>query len=155
MKFNTRYSEHKPVFCDPGSPIKTEYQLRVVDNETTLVATGKTNLFEYIQSHADSVDIHKILERCALLDDFTILNRVPAEFMDVTSMPSSLAEAYSQIRDAENFFDLMPTDIKEKYNNNIIEFLHDLGSDNFNKNVSDFLDSMKKEEISEDNVNES
>lgn len=155
MKFNTRYSEHKPVYCDPGSPIKDEYQLRVVDNENILVKTGKSNLFEYIQSHADSVDIHKILERCAMLDDYSILNRVPSEFMDVTDLPTTLAEAYSQIRDAENFFDLMPVDIKEKYNNNIIEFLHDIGSDNFNRNVSDYLDSIRKEEVKEENVNES
>lgn len=144
MKFNTIYSLRKPISIDPGSPIKIEYQLRVVDNQMQLVETGKSFLYGYIQSHADSVDIHKILERCALLDDYSLLNRMPAQFMDVTEMPTNLAEAYAQVKDAENFFDRMPTDIKEKYNNNFIEFIADIGSEKFSKNVSEFLNSIKK-----------
>lgn len=144
MKFNTLYTGRKPISIDPGSPVKIEYQLRVVDNQMQLVETGKSDLYGYIQSHADSVDIHKILERCALLDDYSLLNRMPAQFMDVTAMPTNLAEAYSQVKDAQNFFDRMPTDIKEKYNNNFIEFIADIGSEKFSKNVSEFLDSIKK-----------
>lgn len=149
MKFNTLYTESKPIAINPGSSVKKEYQLRVVDNQMTLVETGKFDLYEYIQSHADSVDIHKILERCAMLDDYSLLNRMPAEFMDVSEMPTNLAEAFAHVKDAENFFNRMPIDIKEKYNNNFIEFISDIGSEKFTRNVSEFLDSVKKV----DNVN--
>lgn len=150
-KFRTQYTEHvtKHICC--GDPVKIEYQLRIVDGCRTLVETGKTSLYDYIQSHADSVDIHKILERCAMLDDYSLLNRMPAQFMDVSEMPKTLAEAYAAVQDAENFFDRMPTDIKEKYDNNFLQFLGDLGSETFQKNVVDFLDSIKPK----DNVKES
>lgn len=155
-KFRTLYTEHVSMHICSGSPVKIEYQLRIVDGTKTLVATGKTSLYDYIQSHADSVDIHKILERCAMMDDYSLLNRMPAQFMDVSAMPKNLAEAYAMVQDAENFFDRMPTDIKEKYDNNFIQFIQDIGSDRFNKNVSDFLDSIKpQEEIKEDVKNES
>lgn len=144
--FRNKYEKHDRVNADPGSPIKIEYQLRIVDNSEEIVETGKSNLYEYIQSHADSVDITKILERCALIQDYSILNRIPASFMDVTDMPGNLAEAYAHVQDAKNFFDRMPIDIKEKYQNNFVEFMSDIGSDRFNKNVSDFLDTIKKKD---------
>lgn len=145
-KFRTLYTDRKVVHIESGSGIKDEYQLRVVDGTKTLVKTGQSNLYEYIQSHADSVDIHKILERCAMMDDYSPLMRMPAQFMDVTEMPKNLADAYAAVQDAENFFNRMPTDIKEKYDNNFIQFLQDLGSENFKSNVSNFLDSIKKKE---------
>ena len=150
-KFRTLYTERVEKHINPGSPVKIEYQLRIVDGYKTLVETGKTSLYDYIQSHADSVDIHKILERCAMMDDYSLLNRMPAQFMDVSAMPTNLAEAYAMVQDAENFFDRMPTDIKERYDNNFIQFIQDLGSDRFQKNVGDFLDSIKpKPEVKED-----
>lgn len=144
--FRNKYEEHKRVNSNPGSPIKIEYQLRIIDNAEEIVETGKSNLYEYIQSHADSVDITKILERCALIEDYSILNRMPTTFMDVTGMPTNLAEAYAQVQDAKNFFDRMPINIKEKYDNNFIDFLSDLGSEKFTRNVVEFLNSQKKDE---------
>lgn len=141
--FRTIYSNIERVKANSGDRVKIEYQLRVTDSGKTLVETGKTDLYEYIQSHADSVDIHKILERCAMMDDYSLLNRMPSQFMDVSEMPKNLAEAYAAVKDAENFFDRMPVNIKEKYDNNFVTFLQDLGSEHFNTTVSDFLDSMK------------
>ena len=147
MKFRTKYSDRKRINIEPGTGIKKEYTLQVKDNELTLVETGQTDFYAYIQSHADSVDIHKILERCALLDDYSMLNRMPAQFMDVTEMPKSLAEAFEMTKNAENMFMRFPTDLKEKYNNNFLEFLADLGSDHFNDNVRSFLDSIKEKSV--------
>lgn len=149
--FRTKYNEHERFYTDSGSPIKIEFQLRVVDDEETLVETGKTNLYEYIQSHADSVDITKILERCALIEDYSYLNRMPAEFMDVSDAPANLAEAYAAVQDAKNFFDRMPINIKESYDNNFIQFLSGLGKEKFVNTVVDFLN---KEKAKEDRKNE-
>lgn len=149
--FRNKYKEHDRVFTEPGSPIKIEYQLRIIDNNEEIVETGKSNLYEYIQSHADSVDITKILERCALIQDYSMLNRMPAAFMDVTEMPKNLAEAYAHVQDAHNFFDRMPVELKEKYSNNFVEFISDIGTDRFNNNVNEFLEKIKpKEEVKVD-----
>lgn len=150
MKFRTKYTDRVRKYIEPGSGIKTEYTLQVKDNEMTLVETGKTDLYAYIQSHADSVDIHKILERCALLDDYSMLNRMPSQFMDVSEMPKTLAEAFEMTKNAENMFMRFPTDLKEKYNNNFLEFLADLGTDHFTENVTSFLDSIKEKAVVEE-----
>lgn len=151
MKFNTYFGEHKTVYCDPGSPIKDEYQLRVTKNGQELEKIGESSIYDYIQSHADSVDIHKILERCALLDDYSILNRMPGAFMDVTNMPKSLAEAYAAIKDAESFFEKMPISVKQAYDNDFTMFLQSLGSEKFNNLVSEYVDSINKKDEVTDN----
>lgn len=151
--FRTMYDrdELSKICSCPGSGVREEYQLRInKDKEETLELVGKSSLYDYIQSHADSVDIHKILERCAMIDDYSILNRMPAQFMDVTEMPKTLAEAYSMVQDAKSMFDRMPTSVKESYNNNFVEFLSGLGSEKFYKVVGEYVDSVKpKEEIKE------
>lgn len=150
--FRTKFDEDKKskVFSNPGDMYKTEYQLRVVDNNDSLEPVGESNLYDYIQSHADSVDLHKILERCALVDDYSILNRMPGRFMDVTEMPKNLADAYSMIQDAKAMFDRMPLDIKEAYDSNFVEFIADLGSKRFDNLVGDFLEKEKLKEAAKD-----
>lgn len=155
MKFPTKYSDTREKhFTEAGSPIKDEFAIRIIDGEEKLVKVGESSLYDYIQSHADSVDIHKILERCRLLDDYSSLYRMPAEFMDVTMMPKNLAEAFAMTKDAENYFDMLPIDIKKAYDNNFLKFIQDIGSDNFNKNVSEFLDSIKEKAVVKEENNE-
>lgn len=146
--FRTMYDRDqiKPVHAVPGSPTKTEFQLRIKDNNEYLEPIGKTSLYDYIQSHADSVDIHKILERCALVDDYSLLNRMPAQFMDLTEMPSNLAEAHAMVVDARNMFDRMPVEIKEKYDNNFVEFIGSIGSAKFESIAGDYLKKLKAAE---------
>lgn len=152
MKFKTYYDKKEVIYTEPGSGMKDEYQLRVTEDGENLVKIGESNLYEYIQSHKESVDIHKILERCALLDDYSILNRMPARFMDVSEMPTTLAGAYAAIKDAEAFFDKMPLSVKQAYDNDFTEFLSSLGTERFNKTVGDYLESIKsKEEVKDEN----
>lgn len=150
MKFRTRYTPAEKFITCSGSGIKDELQLRIVDDEERLVVIGKTDLYEYIQSHLDSVDIHKILERCAMLDDYSLLIQRPTTFMDTIGMPKTLAEAFAMSQDAKAYFDSMPTDIKVQYDNNWLKFVQDIGSEKFNNTVSKFLDSIKEKNSSEE-----
>lgn len=142
--FRTRFDEQLLVCTEPGSGIKEEFQLRITDEGEDLVKVGESDLYEYIQSHADSVDIHKILERCAMIGDYSILDRMPAQFMDVTEMPKNLAEAHAAVQDAKNYFNALPLEMRQEYENNFTLFLQDLGSEHFVKMCSDFIDSKKE-----------
>lgn len=162
--FRTMYDEkaRSRTIANAGDPVKVEYQLRIQkDHSETLEPVGKSSLYDYIQSHADSVDLHKILERCAMVDDYSLLNRMPAQFMDTTEMPKTLAEAFSMVQDAKTMFDRFPVDIKEKYDNNFVDFLGSLGTDKFDNIAGEYLKSIKSKEIeivkeeSKDNVKES
>lgn len=153
--FRTPYNlvrEKTRVYINAGNPVKDEYMLRVVDGIPDLELTGNSSLYDYIQSHADSVDIHKILERCAMANDYSILNRMPASFMDTTEMPKNLAEAYTMIQDAKNLFDRMPLDVKNAYNNNYLEFIQSLGSEKCNKVVGEYVEKIKNMDVKKEEV---
>lgn len=143
--FRTRFDEQLLVCTEPGSGIKEEFQLRITDDGEDLVKIGESSLYDYIQSHADSVDIHKILERCAMMDDYSMLNRLPAQFMDVTEMPKNLAEAHAAVQDARNYFNALPLEIRQEYENNFTMFLQDLGSDHFIKLCEDVINNRTPE----------
>lgn len=155
--FRTKYDEAKPVFSNVGSNIKKVYQYRETKEGEELVEIGETDIYKYIQSHADSVDIHKILERCAMIEDYGLLNKVPGIYADITEMPKSLAEAYDQIQNAKDLFNRMPVDIKEKYNNNFVEFISGLGDTKFNSIVEEYVKKLavKDAPMEEVKVNES
>lgn len=140
--FRTKYDERKIVYSEPGSGIKKVYQLRETKDGEDLVEIGETDLYKYIQSHADSVDIHKILERCAMIEDYGLLNKVPGIYMDITEMPKTLAEAYEQVQNAKDLFNRMPVDIKEKYDNNFVQFISGLGDSKFNNLVEEYVKKL-------------
>lgn len=143
--FRTKYDTKEPVYSEVGSPIKKLYQLRETKNGEELVEIGETDLYKYIQSHADSVDIHKILERCAMIEDYGLLNKVPATYMDITEMPKTLAEAYEQVQNAKDLFNRMPIEIKEKYDNNFVQFISGLGDSKFNNIVEEYVKKLAVE----------
>lgn len=151
-KFPTLYTEHKTISVNPGNRMKDEMQLRIVDGIEELEKVGETDFYEYIQSHADSVDINKIIDRCVNTGDFSELSVMPSRFMDTVDLPKTLAEAHVMIKDAENYFKHLPTDIKEQYNNNFTEFIQDIGSSHFENVVKSFVNSVKSVEASESEV---
>lgn len=120
-------------FCPwshPGSGVKDKMILKDVDGIMEPVKVGEDDLYAYIQSHKDSVDINKILERYRAGDD-TALRQVQAHYLDLEGAPQSLAEMYSFVKNTTSYFEGLPLDIRKEYNFNVSEFVADIGSERF------------------------
>lgn len=127
----TKKRPTKPVKA--GSPIKTEYQITVDTNgHKTVSKKSETNLYAKIQEALPNVLIDNIIKRHTLGDP-TALNRYAVQFMDVTGMPCTLAEAQQSIINMENIFSSLPVDVRAQYNHNPKEFIADFGSSKFNE----------------------
>lgn len=108
---------------DPGSPLMDVYKLRYRDDGTqTLEVIGQRNIYEEIQSHADSVDIHVILGMCMRKGDYALLYQREGFYGDLSEMPSTYAEVLQHVHDAEEVWKSLPADVKEKFNNSVSEF---------------------------------
>ena len=60
--FDTQYSPHIRVSANPGSPVKVLYSGKYDANgRVVLEKKGEENLYDYIQSFRDSVDLNVIL----------------------------------------------------------------------------------------------
>lgn len=120
-----------------GSGIKQEY-VGKLDKDTgiiKLVPSKKKDLYAEIQSWKDSCDINKIVERYRS-GEIDILNQVQGVYGDFSVAPSDLASAYAMSRDAEMQFDRLPSDVKERFNNNVYVWLSTAGSDDWLNNMS-------------------
>lgn len=145
MDFRTQFDEHVRFFTEPGDPIKILYGLEVDKKGVTqLVEKGKYDLYEYIQSHADSVDIHKILERFQN-GDIDALNKYQGYYGDITEAPKSFADALNSVIKAKDLFNSLPLEVRARFDHSPEQFIAALGTDKFNEAVG-----LKSPTLSED-----
>lgn len=136
-----------------GSRYKTEYSGRLdKDGVLVLDEVGKTDLYEYIQSFAESCDINTIMKRYQN-GETDILQRVQGFYVDATNLPDNMSEVLNKLNFAEAEFNKMPSDFKERYGNDFARFictfdpsqLSDLVSSGDMPSVS--VDTVEKEVI--------
>lgn len=131
MKFNTQYDKRAPVFQEPGSREKIVYSPRYSDTGVLdLVVTGKENLYEYIQSHAESVDIHVLLNRF-VNGEVDVLQRMQGFYGDVSSMPKTYAEVLNAVIAGEEAFSRLPVDVKQRFDNSFAVWMTSFDSPDF------------------------
>lgn len=130
-RFKTRYDSHDRVIQPAGSPIHILYS-PIFDKHGVwhLEETGKENLYDYIQSHADSVDIHVILKQFAA-GDVSVLSRVQGAYGDFTDMPKTFAEALNTMVAAEQYFMSLAPDVRAQFHHNFNEFIAAMDSPDF------------------------
>jgi hypothetical protein len=83
---------------------------------------GRVNLYDEIQSHADSVDIHVLMQRYKNGDP-EALSRAQGLCLDATVFPKTYAEALNHMADMERSFMSLPAEVRERFNNSFSEFL--------------------------------
>lgn len=130
-RFRTQYDHDMSPASEPGSRIKILYA-PVFDSagHMSLVESGKEDLYDYIQSHADSVDIHIILKRFAM-GDVSVLSRVQGTYGDFTQMPKTFAEALNTLVAAEQYFNSLPVEVRQRFNHNFNEFIASMDKPTF------------------------
>lgn len=64
MQFKTQYDARDRIFSDPGSPEHITYAGHYDDKgRVVLEESGRENIYDFIQSHAESCDIHVLMKR--------------------------------------------------------------------------------------------
>lgn len=120
--FRTQYNRER-VTSEPGSPIKKQYQGRIDKNGNIVVESkGEFNLYAYINSFADSVDINVLLARFANGDKNALIQRA-ADYLDITNIPNNIADMLNLVNDGKRLFDSLPVEVKKKFDNNFNKFI--------------------------------
>ena len=134
--FEMKQSSSDKYRSETGTKYLDEYEYRV-DKEGVkkLVKTDKkTNVYDRIQADYDSTDINKLMLRFSL-GDTSAINVRSGQFIDVTQMPTTLAEMFDKAVQAEQLFNELPTDLKEMFNNSATEFFAQFDSKSFNEKI--------------------
>ncbi len=121
--FKTQYDARDRIQSNPGSPIKQLYAGSYNERgQVELREDGTENIYDFIQSFAESTDIHAIMRRFEN-GEVDVLEKVQGFYGDVTGMPKTYAEALQRIADSEKVFMSLPVDVRAKFGHSFSEFL--------------------------------
>lgn len=135
MKFRSQYESHDRIYQPEGDPVKTLYG-PIFDKQghMELQEIGQENLYDYIQSHADSVDIHVILKQFEQ-GDVSVLSRVQGAYGDFTQMPKTFAEALNTLIAAEQYFNGLPVEVRAQFGHNFNQFIASMDQPDFSSRM--------------------
>lgn len=121
--FKSHYDDHERVYQFSGDSDKVIYS-PVFDKEGNLdlQPSGKEDLYAFIQSHAESVDIHVILDRFAR-GDVSALSKVQGTYGDFTTLPKTYAELLNAVIQGENYFMSLPVDVRAKFDHDFKKWM--------------------------------
>lgn len=131
-----------------GSPFKDEKQVKFDSNGNRYLAVvGQLNLYDYINSFADEVDINKLIAKCHVAGDFSLLNRVQGFFGDFTGIPTHVTDLKNEISKIDAIFASLPSEVKAAYGD-IGGFVSSLGAeDGFSVLASRLNENIAKKEV--------
>lgn len=126
---STQFRPRTRFAANPGSREKILYAPQVAKDGTyELIESGRDDLYASIQSHAESVDIHVILDRYTR-GDLGALSRVQGVYADVTGVPGSYAEMLNLVIAGEAQFNSLPLETRAKFDHSYAKWI--AAMDNF------------------------
>lgn len=136
MEFYSAYNRPATIVAPNGDEEQVSY-IEVRDPITgmsRLEETDRMNIPDYINSFLEDTKIENILDRC-MRGDTSALERMAGYYADVTNVPTSIAEIYSNLKRCEADFEKLPAKMKEAFNNDPGQFIAGFGDGS----VAEFL----------------
>ena len=147
--FDTQYTPHGRIHPCAGSRVKQLYAGRYDANgRVVLEEKGTEDLYGYIQSFADSVDINVILARF-VNGDTEALSRAQGFYADVTDFPANMADALNRINQAEEMFKSLPLEVRQRFDCSFEQFLSQSGTDDWLQKMGMTSESVESKSASE------
>lgn len=150
-------------FCRPiavklafGDGFDVTYEERIVEGVRKLVPVGNTNSYEFIQKSLDDTLVYNVIAKFER-GNVDILNQRVGQFVDVTGLPKTLAEAENIIIKSNTFFDSLPLDIRNRFGNSSSSFLESLSNGSLHERVPELfktINNPKKPVVKDGELNE-
>lgn len=139
-RFKTLYDAHeRHTFCsNSGEKTRPNYKPKYNDNGSyELVEDGVFHSYDDIQAWLPSTDMTTIYNQYLRTGDASLLQRRASFYADVTQLPKNYAELSNMLHDADNVFNSLPLELREKFDNNPAVFYRD-GND-ANAIISEYI----------------
>lgn len=121
--WHTQFKNHGRIKSNRGDRMHKLYGGVYDDSgRLRLEEKGEESLYDYIQSFADSVDIHVILKRFAN-GESDVLSKVQGFYGDFTNLPTDYAQLLNTVQAGEDMFNSLPVDVRAKFGHSFNEFM--------------------------------
>lgn len=120
--------ESKPSVTGDGKEPEYSYEIDE-KGARTLKQTGEVNVYAQIQTYLEETKIENIIQRATW--DPTVIGSqewMTQEKVDVSDVPENYHEWKRMVNDAENQFNALPAELKEKFNNSVEQYISEIGT---------------------------
>lgn len=129
MLFYNRTNPRKVEPAPAGSKEEIEYTVYLNERgEKCIKETGRTNIYEMIQEQLEESKVENIVRR-ATLGDVNALNANHGTYMDVTDMPTTLAQAQQFVINATREFNKLPIEKRRMFNMSAEQYVAAYGNE--------------------------
>lgn len=154
MDFHTQYTiDNSKIFSEPGKPYLEEYTYKLdKSGHKMLVKSGeKTDVYARIQADRDSCDINLLMQRF-INGDASAIDIKKGEYIDTRSLPKNMFEVYEKGLEAEQYFDSLPVELREMFDNSATVFFTEIGDKSFDEKVAKYNDRFMNHQYDDPNA---
>lgn len=144
MDFATKYDKKSDQYISvPGEQTLQDYNYKFdkEGHKQLVPADTKTYVYDRIQADKDSCDINLLMKRFAM-GDTEVLNVNKGVYVDARKMPKTMAEVFEKGLEAEQYFNGLPVEVKEMFDNSHSVFFTEMGSKAFDEKIQKYNDSF-------------
>lgn len=123
-----------------------EYQVDKSGHKSLVLTDRKENVHARIQADADSCDINKLMARFAM-GDSTALDQKAAFYIDATKLPESYADLFNRVEACKQFFDGLPVDLKQLFDNSYEVYFAEFGSKDFSEKYAKYNSRFENDQF--------
>ncbi|QRV61641.1 VP3 [Gokushovirinae sp.] len=120
-----------------GNGKEPEYSYEINEKGVrTLKRTGEVDVYAQIQTYLEETKIENIIQR-ATYDPTAIGSQewMTQEEVDISNVPENYHEWKRMVNDAENRFNALPAELKEKFGNSVEQYISEMGTVNWAKKL--------------------
>lgn len=141
MEFKTQFRKPERFLSNPGSPVKILYGPEFDEKgRMNLVEKGRENLYDFIQSFKESVDIHVLLKRYAN-GETDVLSKIQGFYGDFSEFPRTYADLLNTVNEGEAFFNGLPVEVRSKFGHSFPVFMSALSDGSLSDILSEYFGS--------------
>ena len=137
-------------FSNPGERYVQNYTgVQGADGNIRLIEGEVVDMYEYINSFAESCSIEHILAMCAT-GDYSLLSKSQGAYIDTTSMPKTFREMLDIVIDGKAKFENLPNEVRSKFGFDFERWFSEAGSEDWLNNmgfVNDSVETVEKDVI--------
>lgn len=136
MKFRTQYDRISSI-APSGDRYQNVYKMKlnkITGLKELTLTSERTDLVEFINSFAESADIHTIIAKFQN-GDLSVLNQKNPVYADFSNFPTNIADAYNFILEQQNAFNDLPVETREKFDFSFDKYISTAGSIDWLKNL--------------------
>lgn len=146
--FDNKLADRKKYKSVSGSPTLDIYEYHYDEKGVRELkkTDRKENVYARIQADYDATDINKLMARFAL-GDSSALDQRAGFYGDATKLPSTYAEMFDRVEACKQFFDSLPVDLKQSFDNSYEVYFATFGTDDFNKKYEEYNKRFKNDKF--------